>query len=254
MIIACPAYRLPAGRQAVGRKIKLMITFDKVTKIYPAYKNKKETVVLDDVSFQIKAGEFICVVGRSGAGKTTLIKLLLREEEPTKGKIIFDNVDIATIKDRKLYKLRRRMGVVFQDYKLLTSKTVYENISYGMEVTGASEEEIKKDVPEILDIVDLAKQADRFPSQLSGGEKQRVAIARALIHDPDVILADEPTGDLDPYHSKNIVNLLRKINHSGTTIVLATHDKEIVNYLDTRVVTLRNTKVISDVHNGRFRL
>lgn len=231
-----------------------MITFDKVTKIYPAYKNKKETVVLDDVSFQIKAGEFICVVGRSGAGKTTLIKLLLREEEPTKGKIIFDNVDIATIKDRKLYKLRRRMGVVFQDYKLLTSKTVYENISYGMEVTGASEEEIKKDVPEILDIVDLAKQADRFPSQLSGGEKQRVAIARALIHDPDVILADEPTGDLDPYHSKNIVNLLRKINHSGTTIVLATHDKEIVNYLDTRVVTLRNTKVISDVHNGRFRL
>ncbi len=231
-----------------------MITFDNVTKIYPPYKNKKETVVLRNVSFQVEEGEFLSVVGKSGAGKTTLIKLLTGEEEVTDGKILFDGQDISEIKKRNLYKLRRRVGVIFQDYKLLPTKTVYENIAYGLEVTGASDIEIKRDVPEILEIVGLSKQAERFPEQLSGGEKQRVAIARALIHDPEVILADEPTGDLDPYHSKNIVNLLKRIGKTGTTIILATHDKEIVNYLDKRVVTLRNNKVISDVENGRFRL
>ena len=231
-----------------------MITLEKVTKIYPPHKNKTETLVLDEVSFQIEKGEFVCIVGKSGAGKTTLLKLLTREERPTEGKILFDGTDISNIKSRHLYKLRRRIGVVFQDYKLLCSKTVYENIAYGLEVTGAPEEEIKRDVPEVLEIVGLTEQAEQFPEQLSGGEAQRVAIARALIHDPDVILADEPTGDLDPYHSKNIVNLLKKINKSGTTIVLATHDKEIVNHLQKRVLTLRNNKIISDVEGGRFRL
>ncbi len=231
-----------------------MITLEKVTKLYPPHKNKTETLVLDEVSFQVEKGEFVCIVGKSGAGKTTLLKLLTREERPTEGKILFDGTDISEIKNRHLYKLRRRIGVIFQDYKLLDSKTVYENIAYGLEVTGAEEEEIKRDVPEVLEIVGLTEQAEQFPEQLSGGEAQRVAIARALIHDPDVILADEPTGDLDPYHSKNIVNLLKKINKSGTTVILATHDKEIVNHLQKRVLTLRNDKIISDVESGRFRL
>ena len=231
-----------------------MITLEEVTKIYPPHKNKTENLVLDEVSFQVKKGEFVCLVGKSGAGKTTLLKLLTREEKPTEGSIFFDGVDISSIKKRNLYKLRRRIGVIFQDYKLLDSKTVYENIAYGLEVTGAKEEEIERDVPEVLEIVGLTEQADQFPEQLSGGESQRVAIARALIHDPDLILADEPTGDLDPYHSKNIVNLLKKINKSGSTILLATHDKEIVNHLSKRVLTLRNNKIISDIENGRFRL
>jgi len=209
---------------------------------------------LEDVSFQVEKGEFVSVVGASGAGKTTLIRLIMREEEVTEGKILFDDVDISKISKRKIYKLRRRMGVIFQDYKLLCSKTVYENISYGLQVTGASDEEIKKYVPEILEIVGLTEQAEQCPEQLSGGEKQRVAIARALIHDPDVILADEPTGDLDPYHTKKIVNLLKRINKEGTTVVLATHDKDIVNHLSERVITLRDKKIISDVEKGRFRI
>ncbi len=231
-----------------------MITFENVTKIYPPYKNKKETVVLKEVSFQVDKGEFVCIAGKSGAGKTTLIRMITGEEDVTEGKIFFDGEDISKIKRRKLYKLRRRIGVIFQDYKLLCSKTVYENIAYSLEVTGASSEEIEKDVPEILDVVDLVEKAQQFPEQLSGGECQRVAIARALIHDPDLILADEPTGDLDPYHSQNIVDLLVKINKTGTTVLLATHDKEIVNYLEKRVITIKDKKITSDVKNGRFRL
>ncbi len=231
-----------------------MISFNEVTKIYPPYKNKKENMVLDSISFQVERGDFVSLVGRSGSGKTTIVKLLLREEEINSGNILFAGKDISKIKRRNLHTLRRRIGVVFQDYKLLCSKTVYENISFGMEVTGETDEDIKRDVPEILDIVDLTEQADQYPEQLSGGEMQRVAIARALIHDPDVILADEPTGDLDPYHSKNIVNLLKRINKTGTTVILATHDKEIVNHLGGRVITLRNKKIISDVKEGRFRL
>lgn len=231
-----------------------MITFDKVTKIYPPCKNKTETLVLDEVSFKIQGGEFASIVGKSGAGKTTLLKLLMREEIPTDGKIFFDGKDVSEIKERNLFKLRRRIGFIFQDYKLLKTKTVYENVAFGLEVTGAPEEEVRRDVPEILDIVGLSKQAEQFPEQLSGGEAQRVAIARALIHNPDLILADEPTGDLDPYQSKKIVSLLEKINKSGTTILLATHDKEIVNYLGKRVLTLKNKQISSDIKEGRFRL
>ncbi|MDP1538885.1 MAG: ATP-binding cassette domain-containing protein, partial [bacterium] len=173
-----------------------MIRFQNITKIYPP-----NTVALNDVSFEVEPKEFVCLVGKSGAGKTTLLKLLLAEEKPTSGRIFFDNQDVQKIKSGHLPQLRRKIGAVFQDYKLLPSKTAYENIAYAMEVIGASDSEIARDVAEILDIVGLTGRAHNFPVQLSGGEKQRVAIARALIHRPEVILADEPTGNLDPYHT-----------------------------------------------------
>ena len=226
-----------------------MVKFDKITKIYlPA------TKALDNVSFEIKPKEFVCLAGKSGAGKTTLLKLLLAEERPTGGKIFFDNLDIEGIGFEALPYLRRKIGAVFQDYKLLPSKTAYENVAYVMEVIGASDEEIERDVAEVLDIVGLANKACNFPAQLSGGEKQRVAIARALIHRPEVILADEPTGNLDPYHTLDIIKLLMRINEMGTTVILATHDKDIINSLDKRVITLHEGKLIRDEEKGRFVL
>jgi cell division transport system ATP-binding protein len=222
-----------------------MIKFQKVTKIYPP-----NTVALDEVSFEVRKGEFVSIVGRSGAGKTTLIKLLLREEEPTSGKILFEGRDILSIPKKELPLYRQRIGVIFQDYKLLPSKNVYENVAYAMEVMGAGEKEIKRDVPKVLEMVGLEDKAYNFPAELSGGEKQRTAIARALIIRPDVLVADEPTGNLDPYHTKDIIDLLCKINSFGTTIILATHDKSIVNSLNKRVVTLEKGKVIRDEEEG----
>lgn len=226
-----------------------MLKFEKITKIYPPH-----TIALDDVSFDIKSKEFICLVGKSGAGKTTLLKLLLVEEKPTQGRIFFDDQDVHKIKPEELPWLRRKIGAVFQDYKLLPLKTAYENIAYAMEVVGASDLEIARDVNEVLEIVGLIDKADNFPAQLSGGEKQRVAIARALIHRPEVILADEPTGNLDPYHTLDITRLLLKINELGTTVILATHNKEIINSLGKRVVTLQDGKIIRDEAEGRFVL
>jgi len=226
-----------------------MIRFDKITKTY-----LPSTKALDDVSFEIRPKEFVCLAGKSGAGKTTLLKLLLAEERPTGGKIFFDNLDIEGIGFEALPYLRRKIGAVFQDYKLLPSKTAYENVAYIMEVIGATDEEIERDVAEVLDIVGLADKASNFPAQLSGGEKQRVAIARALIHRPEVILADEPTGNLDPYHTLDIIKLLMRINEMGTTVVLATHDKDIINSLDKRVITLHEGKLIRDEERGRFVL
>jgi len=226
-----------------------MIKFQNITKIYPP-----KTIALDDVSFEIEAKEFVCLVGKSGAGKTTLLKLILAEERPTSGRIFFDNQDIQKIKPGHLPELRRKTGAVFQDYKLLSSKTVYENIAYAMEVVGASDSEIARDVAEILDIVGLTGQAHNFPAQLSGGERQRVAIARALIHRPEVILADEPTGNLDPYHTLDIIRLLLKINEFGTTVILSTHNKEIINSLGKRAITLHQGKIIRDEKIGRFIL
>jgi cell division transport system ATP-binding protein len=226
-----------------------MIKLQNITKIYPP-----KTIALDDVSFEIKPKEFVCLVGRSGAGKTTLLKLLLAEERPTSGRIFFDNQDIQKVKLGYLPELRRKIGAVFQDYKLLPSKTAYENIAYAMEVIGASDLEIARDMTEVLDIVGLTKKAHNFPAQLSGGEKQRVAIARALIHRPEVILADEPTGNLDPYHALDIIRLLLKINEFGTTIILATHNKEIINSLGKRAITLHEGKIIRDEKIGRFIL
>lgn len=226
-----------------------MIKFRNVTKIYPP-----NIVALEDVSFEIEPKEFVCLVGKSGAGKTTLLKLLLEEEKPTLGEIFFADQDIQKIKSENLHELRRKIGAVFQDYKLLPSKTVYENVSYALEVIGASESEIARNTAKVLDIVGLTEKAHNFPVQLSGGEKQRVAIARALIHRPEVILADEPTGNLDPYNTLDIIRLLLKINEFGTTIILSTHNKEVINSLGKRAISLHEGRIIRDEKIGRFVL
>lgn len=226
-----------------------MIKFQNVTKIFPP-----DASALENISFEVKPKEFVSIVGKSGAGKTTLLKLLLAEEKPDRGRIFFDANDIHKIKKSQLPYLRRRIGAVFQDYKLFPLKTTYENVAYVLEVIGNSDEEISRDVPEVLEIVGLAGKAQNFPIQLSGGEKQRVAIARALVHRPDVILADEPTGNLDPYNTADIIRLLLNINDLGTTIILATHNKEIINSLGRRVITLEEGKVIRDEEKGRFIL
>jgi len=231
-----------------------MIFFDKVTKTYPARLNKKEKVLFKDAFFKIEKGEFVLIAGKSGAGKTTLFKLLLGEEKPTKGRILFNNKDISKMRSNEIHKIRRKMGVVFQDYKLLPNKNVYENISYIMEALGMNDEEINRNVPELLETVNLSAQAYNCPHELSGGEQQRVAIARALICHPEIILADEPTGNLDPYHTADIVDLLVKVNQAGITVVLATHDKEIINKLNKRVITIQDNGKIKEDSSGKFIL
>lgn len=207
---------------------------------------------LKDVTFNIKPKEFVSVVGRSGAGKTTLLKLLLKEEEPSSGKIFVDGRDITKLKRKEIPIYRRKIGSIFQDFKLLPNKTAYENIAFAMEAAGRLEEEIAEDVPQILNLVELADKADNFPYQLSGGEKQRVAIGRALVHKPDILMADEPTGNLDPLHTWDIIRLLCRINELGTTVILATHDREIINALGKRVVSLDRGRLIRDEENGRY--
>ena len=232
-----------------------MIKFENISKIYPAcLPGSNPTIALVDVSFEIKPKDFVSIVGKSGAGKTTLLKLLLAEEKPTRGRVFFKEQDVHKIELEDLPYLRRKIGAVFQDYKLLPSKTTYENVAYIMEVIGASDKEIEKTVPTILEIVGLKDRANNFPAQLSGGERQRAAIARALIHRPEVILADEPTGNLDPYHTLDIIELLLKINKIGTTVILSTHDKEVINKLGKRVITLENGKILRDEKRGRFIL
>lgn len=226
-----------------------MIKFQNVSKVFPP-----SSVALDDVTFEVKPKEFVSIVGRSGAGKTTLLKLLLAEEKPERGRVFFDGQDVHKIKKSLIPFYRRRIGAVFQDYKLFASRTAYENIAYVMQVMGAADEQIARDVKEVLEIVGLEDKANNFPVQLSGGERQRVAIARALIHRPDVILADEPTGNLDPYNTTEIIRLLLKINEMGTIVILATHNKEIINRLGKRVITLEQGRVIRDVEKGRFIL
>ena len=226
-----------------------MIQFEKVSKIYPP-----NSVAVQDVSFTISQGEFVSLVGKSGAGKSTLLELFLREEFPSEGRVLFQGDDVHLIKDSLVPEFRRKVGAVFQDYKLLLNKTAYENIAYIMEVMGAGEEDIVRDVSEVLEIVGLIERAHHYPAQLSGGEKQRVAIARALIHRPDVIIADEPTGNLDPYHTRDIINLLIKINELGTTIILATHNKEVINRLGKRVVTLDGGRLMRDEEKGKFMI
>ena len=229
-----------------------MISFQNISKTYQL--GAKPIYALTDVSFEVKPKEFVSIVGRSGAGKTTLLRLLLAEEKPSSGSILFNSEDIHKIQPEKLHKFRREIGVVFQDYKLFPSKTTYENIAYVMEVMGASDEEIKNDVAKVLDIVELTDRADSFPEELSGGERQRAAIARALIHRPQIILADEPTGNLDPYHTREIIRLLVKVNEMGTTVILATHNQDIINSLEKRVITLKEGKIIRDEEKGRFAL
>lgn len=227
-----------------------MIQFKNVSKIYPI--NSEYTIALEEVTFGIRPKEFISIAGQSGAGKTTLLRLLLKEEDPTKGEIFVDSQNLSSIRGRDLPHYRRKLGAVFQDFKLLSHKTAYENIAFAMEAAGKTEEEIREDVPEILKIIGLSQRAHHFPSQLSGGEKQRVAIGRALAHKPTILIADEPTGNLDPLHTWDIVRLLFKINEMGTTVVLATHDREIINAIGKRVVTLDKGRVIRDEEKGRY--
>lgn len=226
-----------------------MVNFKKVSKIY-----QPDIVALDNVNLKIKQGEFISLVGQSGAGKSTLLKILTAEERPTKGDIILDNENLNEVKTKSLHVIRRKIGTVFQDFKLLPYRTVWENIAFAMEVAGVSDEEITSDLPQILELVNLVGKEHRYPREISGGEKQRTALARALAHRPKIIVADEPTGNLDLLNTWDIVQLLLKINKLGTTVFLATHNKDIVDSLNKRVITLDKGKVIRDQENGKYIL
>lgn len=227
-----------------------MIHFKNVSKIYPI--NSEYTVALEKITFRIHPQEFVSIAGKSGAGKTTLLRLILKEEEPTAGEILVDGQNLDEINGKDLPLYRRKIGAVFQDFKLLSDKTAYENIAFAMEAAGRIEEEIKEDIPEILKLIALTERAHHFPSQLSGGEKQRVAIGRALAHQPVILIADEPTGNLDPLHTWDIIRLLHTINDMGTTVILATHDREIINTIGKRVITLDKGRLIKDEEKGRY--
>jgi len=222
-----------------------VIYFNNVSKIY------KDAVALDDVTFTVETGEFVSVVGHSGAGKTTLVKMILADEIPTKGTVFFESINVHKLKNKALTKLRRRIGVVFQDYKLLSNKTAYENIAFAMEAVGKTEEEIASDVPHVLELVDLGHRISHFPNQMSGGEQQRLAIARAIINQPELILADEPTGNLDPVNTHEIVQILKKINDLGTTVILTTHNRGVIESVGKRVITMENGKIIRDTKNTK---
>lgn len=229
--------------------ISKMIFFDNVSKIY-----NQNSVALKNVTLKIEPKEFVSLVGPSGAGKSTVLKLLIAEEKPSDGRIFFDSIEVTTLSYRQLPRLRRRVGIVFQDYKLLPAKTAYENVAFAMEAAGRDDGEIAENVVEALELVDLRDKRDNFPHELSGGEKQRVAVARAIINQPDVLLADEPTGNLDPVNTWEIVRLLEKINELNTTVILATHDKQIVDHLGRRVVSLEKGEMVRDEEKGKYIL
>ena len=224
-----------------------MIYFNNVTKTY-----NTDQKAIDDINLIIKAGEFVSVVGHSGAGKTTLVKMIVAEDTPTDGTVFFESQNIHKLNSSDLTKLRRRIGVVFQDFKLLNNKTAYENIAFAMEAVGKSNEEISTDVPHVLELVDLSEKIFSFPHQLSGGEKQRLAIARAIINQPELIIADEPTGNLDPVNAHDIIQILKKINDLGTTIILTTHNRGVVESIGKRVITMEKGKVIRDDKDGKY--
>ncbi len=226
-----------------------MISLKGVTKRY-----SKESVALHDIHLDIEAGEFLSIVGQSGSGKTTLVKLLIAEERATHGSVAIGGWDITKIKFHDIPLLRRQIGVIFQDFKLLPKKTIGENVAFALEVAGETSKRIREVVPRVLDIVGLGHKMERYPHQLSGGEQQRVVIARSLVHRPKILVADEPTGNLDTLNKQEIVDILKKINSFGTTIVLVTHDREVVNQLGKRVVTLHDGKVIADEKKGKYRL
>lgn len=207
---------------------------------------------LININLHIHKGEFVFLVGSSGAGKSTLIKLLLKEEEPTSGRIILNNMDITKVKNRRIPYIRRNIGVVFQDFRLLPNKTVYENVAFAMEIIGAHPKEIRRKVPMVLSMVDLSKRASSFPDQLSGGERQRVSIARAIVNSPPVLIADEPTGNLDPDTAWEIMKVLSDINARGTTVLMATHAKDIVNSMKKRVVEIHEGRLIRDEQKGGY--
>lgn len=224
-----------------------MIHFDKVTKKY-----RHDSPAIFDVSFSVEPKEFVSIVGHSGAGKTTLLKLLLAEERPTEGNVFFESVNIHRLTKSHVNKIRRRIGAIFQDFRLIPSKTAFENIAFAMEAAGRSDSDIHSDVPQVLNLVGLADKLWSFPHELSGGEKQRVAIARAIVNQPDVIIADEPTGNLDPINAREIVDILRKINELGTTVILTTHNKGIIDSLGKRVITMEKGKLVRDDKSGKY--
>jgi cell division transport system ATP-binding protein len=226
-----------------------MIYYDKVSKKYP-----DGTVALEEVSFGIEPKEFVTIVGPSGAGKTTLVKLLIAEDRPSSGSVYFESLNVHKLGKRDMGKLRRRIGTVFQDFRLIPTKTIYENIAFAMEAAGKSDAQIAADVPHVLDLVDIGHKIWNFPRELSGGERQRVAIARAIVNQPDVVIADEPTGNLDPGNTAEIVRILQKINELGTTVLLTTHNKGVVDTVGGRIITMNNGKVIKDDKNGKYIL
>lgn len=227
-----------------------MIEFRNVTKIYP----KTEIHALKDLSLKIEKGEFVFLIGATGAGKSTLMKLILREETADSGEVLVNGTDVKKIRHRNIPKFRRKIGVVFQDFRLLPDRTVYDNVAFAMQVVGASSKSIKTVVPQVLNLVGLAEKSDARPGQLSGGEQQRVSMARALVNNPPLLIADEPTGNLDPETSDEIMDLLLRINKLGTTVVMATHARELVNRMQKRVLTLEEGRLIRDVEQGGYQL
>lgn len=225
-----------------------MINFDMVSK---QYKNSN-TPALDEINLNIEQGDFVFLVGQSGSGKSSLLRLLLKEEKPTSGTVTVDGINVAKLPNRKVPAFRRTMGIVFQDFRLLPGKTVFDNVAFGMEVIGKSKKEIQQRIPAILDLVGLDEKAHRLPSELSGGEQQRVALARAFVNKPKLLLADEPTGNLDPSTSVGIMKLLDRINRTGTTIVMATHDVAIVDQMRKRIVQMENGRIIRDQERGMY--
>jgi len=226
-----------------------MIKLYNLKKVY-----KPDTIALSDITISVDPGEFLSVVGQSGSGKSTLIKLLMADEKPTEGEIIIGGWNITKIKKSEIPTLRKQIGVIFQDFKLLPKKTAFENVSFALETSGHSRKHIKKIVNQVMSLVGLKSKTSHFPNQLSGGEKQRVAIARSLVHRPKLLMADEPTGNLDAINTREIIDLLLKINSFGTTVLLVTHDREIVNGLRKRVITLEDGNMISDQLKGKYVL
>jgi len=224
-----------------------VIYFNNVSKVY-----NEDSVALDDVTLTIATGEFVSIVGHSGAGKTTLVKMILADDVPTSGTVFFESVNIPELKNKDLTKLRRRIGMVFQDFKLLSNKTAYENIAFAMEAVGKTNEEIESDVPHVLELVDLSSKMFHFPNQMSGGEQQRLAIARAIINQPELIIADEPTGNLDAINTYEIVQILKKINDLGTTVILTTHNRGVVDSIGKRVITMEKGRIIRDDKDGKY--
>jgi cell division transport system ATP-binding protein len=225
-----------------------VINFDNVSK---QYKNSN-TPALDGINLNIEQGEFVFLVGQSGSGKSSLLRLLLKEEKPSSGTVTVGGINVAKLPNRKVPAFRRTMGIVFQDFRLLPGKTVFDNVAFGMEVIGKSKKEIQQRIPALLDLVGLDEKAHRLPSELSGGEQQRVALARAFVNQPKLLLADEPTGNLDPSTSGGIMKLLDRINRTGTTIVMATHDVAIVDQMRKRIVQMENGKIIRDQERGMY--
>lgn len=227
-----------------------MIYFENVSKVY----NDGRSTALEDVTFQVGPNEFVSIVGHSGAGKTTLLKMLIAEDQPTSGQVFFESLDIHRIPRGKLPKYRRKIGTVFQDFKLLPHKTAFENIAFAMEANGRTDEEIAENVPQALALVDLEDKIWNFPHELSGGEKQRVAIARAIVNQPDIIIADEPTGNLDPIATYEVVQILKKINDLGTTVIMTTHNKGVIDELGRRVITMDEGRIVRDDTEGKYVL